>query len=86
MPEISRFLGIIIRMFAKEHNPPHFHASYNNDEAIFSIDPLELIEGHLPPRIHGIVIEWASMYQKELMQNWNNLRKEKQINKIAPLV
>ncbi len=86
MPEISRFLGIIIRMYASEHNPPHFHAVYNDCEAQFSIDPLELIGGKLPPRIHGIIIEWASIHQKELMQNWDKLQDEKPIKKIKPLV
>ncbi len=86
MPEISRFLGIVIRMFPLDHNPPHFHAVYNNFEAQFSIDPLEMIEGKLPPRIHGIVIEWASLHQKEIMENWNKLRHEQPIKKIKPLV
>jgi hypothetical protein len=86
MPEISRFLGIIIRMFVSEHNPPHFHAIYNNYEAQFSIDPLEIIEGKLPPRIHGIVIEWASMHQQALLQNWENLRNSQPAKKIKPLV
>lgn len=86
MPEISRFLGIVIRMFPSEHNPPHFHAIYNDFEAQFSIDPLEMLEGNLPPRIHGIVIEWASFHQKELMANWIKLRNEQPIKKIKPLV
>ena len=86
MLEISRFLGIVIRMFASEHNPPHFHAIYNKFEAQFSIDPLEIIEGKLPPRIHGIVIEWASIHQKEILQNWQNLRDKQPTKKIKPLV
>jgi hypothetical protein len=47
MPEISRFLGIIIRMFYNEHNPPHFHAIYNEHEAEFDINTLEIIAGEL---------------------------------------
>ena len=86
MPEISRFLGIVIRMFASEHNPPHFHAIYNEFEAQFSIDPLDIIKGKLPSRIHGIVVEWASIHQKELLQNWNNLRDRQPTKKIKPLV
>ena len=86
MPEISRFLGIVIRMYPNEHNPPHFHAIYNEFEAQFSIDPLEIIEGKLPPRIHGIVIEWASIHQEALLQNWKNLRNKRPSKKIKPLV
>lgn len=86
MPEVSRFLGIVIRMFAPEHNPPHFHAYYNAFEAVFTIEPLEMIEGKLPPRIHGIVIEWADYHQKELMENWHRLRNDQTVKKIKPLV
>lgn len=88
MPEISRFFGIVIRMYAaeKEHNPPHFHAIYNDYESLFSIDPLEQMKGNLPPRIYGVVMEWALMHQKELMDNWNRLQKEQSIKKIKPLV
>lgn len=86
MPEISRFLGIVIRMFVSEHNPAHFHAVYNEFEAQISIEHLEVIEGYLPPRIHGIVIEWASLHQKELLSNWNNLRHQLPAKKIKPLV
>lgn len=86
MPEISRFLGIVIRMYLADHNPPHFHASYNDFEAQFSIDPLEMLGGKLPHRIHGLVIEWASLHQKELMENWNKLQDELPVKKIKPLV
>lgn len=86
MPEISRFLGIIIRMFMDDHNPPHFHAVYNGKEGAFSIETLIMIQGDLPPRIQGIVVEWAAMHQKELLQNWENLHSQKQIKKIKPLV
>lgn len=86
MPEISRFLGIIIRMYAKDHNPPHFHVTYNECEAVFSIEQLEILEGKLPPRVCGIVLEWALMHQKELMFNWEELRQEKTAKKIQPLV
>lgn len=88
MPELSRFLGIVIRMYfaEKEHNLAHFHAAYNEYEASFSIDPLEQIEGKLPPRIYGMVMEWALIHQKELMENWNRLKNEQATKKIKPLV
>ena len=86
MPELSRFMGIIIRMYLGDHNPPHFHAFYNDSKALFSIEPLEMLEGRLPPRIHGVVIEWASMHKGELLDNWNRLQKEQKPKKIEPLV
>ncbi len=50
MPEISRFLGIIIKMFIKEHNPPHFHAFYGEYAAVFSIETGQMIQGDLPAK------------------------------------
>jgi len=88
IPEISRFLGIVIKMYLaeREHNPPHFHAVYNEYVAQFSIKPLEMMEGKLPPRIRGLVIERASFHQKALTDNWNRLKKEQATKKIKPLV
>lgn len=90
MPEISRFLGIIIRMFfiGAEHNPPHFHAYYGDSSAVFVIDTLEVIVGNLPPRIRGLVVEWAEIHKKELKRNWDLLQKDnfEKIHKIKPLV
>ena len=85
MPEISRFLGIVIKMYFEDHNPPHFHAFYGDDEAVFSIDPIEVIKGKLPPRVIWLVIEWAELRRKELKKNWELLI-EKKFNKIKPLV
>ncbi|MBF8262385.1 MAG: uncharacterized protein HW387_50 [Parachlamydiales bacterium] len=86
MPEISRFLGIVIKMFFDDHNPHHFHAVYGTDTAAIAIHSLELLEGHLPPRIQGLVIEWASLYQKELQANWERRKKGLDLKKIKPLV
>ncbi len=86
MPEISRFLGIVIRMFFDDHNPPHFHAVYNDMEATFSIDTLEMIEGDLPPRIQGLIIEWASLNHEKLKENWILITKKQTFKKIKPLV
>lgn len=86
MPEISRFMGIIIRMYIGDHNPPHFHAFYNEYKALFSIEPLDMMEGDLPPRIHGIVIEWASIHKDEILDNWNKLQNQQKPKKIKPLV
>lgn len=66
MPEISRFLGIIIRMFYNEHNPPHFHAVYNEHQAEIDIKTLEIIDGTLPKRVRNLVIEWAIEHREEL--------------------
>ena len=73
MPELSRFFGIIIRMYweanAPHHNP-HFHAYYQNDVAVFSIDPVESIAGSLPRRQQRLVEAWAELHQQELLNDW----------------
>lgn len=85
MPEISRFFGIIIAMFYDEHNPPHFHARYGEHKAEFSIQTLSLLAGKLPPRVMGLVMEWASIHQTELMVDWELARQQAALKRIAPL-
>jgi hypothetical protein len=86
MPELSRFLGITILMYFDDHNPPHFHVRYNDDRAIISISELRLLEGHLPARILGLVIEWAELHKEKLMQNWDMVKTTGKFFKIDPLV
>ncbi len=86
MPEISRFLGIIISMYFKEHAPPHFHAKYAGRRAAFSISDLKIIEGSLPKRVVSIVLEWAFEHRNELLEDWNRAQKHENLNKIKPLV
>ncbi len=71
MPEISRFYGIVIKLFFGDHPPPHFHAVYGEYNAMFDIDTLEMIEGDLPPRARKMVGEWAASYRDELIRMWN---------------
>jgi hypothetical protein len=66
MPEISRFYGIIISMYYREHLPPHFHAQYGEYMAGIRIDDFAVFEGKLPPRAMGMVAEWASLHREEL--------------------
>ena len=85
MPEVSRFLGIIIKMFIREHNPPHFHAFYGGDVGVFSIETGQMIQGDFPPRKAALVTAWTIIHQKELMNNWNSLLKGSEAEKIEPL-
>ncbi|HCJ79781.1 transcriptional regulator [Peptococcaceae bacterium SCADC1_2_3] len=86
MPEISRFLGIIIAMYYKEHEPPHFHAKYGNQTGVFSIAELKLIEGSLPKRVISLVIEWAFEHRDELMEDWELATTKRPLRKIPSLV
>jgi len=83
MPEISRFYGIIIKMFfmGNEHNPPHFHAIYGEYVGEFDIRTLELIEGDLPQKAQNLVKEWAQINQKQLLGIWET----QNFTKIKPL-
>jgi hypothetical protein len=86
MPELSRFLGAVVYMHFKDHNPPHFHVQYGDYKAAIAINGLGLLEGDLPSRILGYVIEWASMHKQELMNDWNLLQSGSTYSKIPPLV
>jgi len=85
VPEISRFLGIVIAIYWKEHGVPHFHAKYAGYRASFSIDDLRLLEGSLPPRVTALVLEWAFLHRVELMENWNLAMAGKALRNIEPL-
>ncbi len=82
MPEICRFLGIVILMYFEEHNPPHIHIRYNEFKATMSIANLNIIEGYVPAKVRGLVEEWAELHQKELMSMWET----KLFKKLEPLV
>jgi len=85
LPEISRFLGIVIAMFYNDHNPPHFHAKYGDFKAVIAIDNGEVIEGRLPPRVLGLVQEWREYHKAELNEDWNLARMRKALKRIEPL-
>jgi hypothetical protein len=88
VPELSRFFGIVIRMFAEAlapHNAPHFHAYYQGEVGIFSLDPVELIGGELPRRQRRLVEAWAELHQAELAADWQRLQQGQKPEPIDPL-
>ena len=85
MPELSRFYGIVIKMYFDDHAPSHFHAEYGEDEAVISIETLAVIAGRLRPRALGLVAEWAALHQEELRKAWLDAKNLKPTGKIAPL-
>lgn len=85
MPAISMFYGIIIKMYNNgEHNPPHFHASYQDYYATFNFDG-ELTEGEMPKRQTKFIAAWAEIHKDELMANWELAINEEPLYKIEPL-
>jgi len=85
MPEISRFFGIVIKMYFDEHPPPHFHAIYGEHEAVIDIHSLVVIHGYVPPRVLGMVIEWASQHRDELHDLWEQAANRHSLYKLPPL-
>jgi hypothetical protein len=86
VPEISRFFGIVIQMYFREHGVPHFHAVYGGEKASFAIATLEMLEGELPRRARRDVLEWAFEHRAELAANWERARTDDvSLLPIAPL-
>ena len=88
MPELSRFYGIVIQMFAEagaQHHRPHFHASYGESTAVFAIDTLEVLVGDFPAPQRRLVVLWAKMHRDELESNWALLISGQAPVKIEPL-
>jgi Domain of unknown function (DUF4160) len=85
VPTISRFYGITIQMFFKEHGVPHFHARYGGQAAVFTVESFERLRGELPGRAERLVREWAALHRDELMRNWERARAGKSLAPIEPL-
>jgi hypothetical protein len=88
MPELSRFFGIIIRMYMEvggRHHLPHFHAYYQDEVAVFTLEPVDLIAGSLPRRQRRLVEAWAELHQAELVADWERLQAGGAPGPIGPL-
>jgi len=85
MPELSRFYGIVIKMYFADHTPPHFHAEYAEFEARIAIDTLAVLSGNLPARAMGLVVEWATLHRQELQIQWQRAIALQQLSRIDPL-
>lgn len=85
MPELSRFYGIVIKMYYNDHNPPHFHAEYGSDSMVVDVNTLAIIGGRIPPRATGLVMEWAAQNQVDLQRAWDQARNMEPLDRIAPL-
>ena len=83
MPVLSKFYGIIIRMYflQKEHNPPHIHAIYGDDVAAITISDGQVLEGYLPGKALEMVREWIELHKEELLAIWNT----QEFKKLSPL-
>jgi hypothetical protein len=84
VPEISRFLGIVIGMFYSEHGVAHFHAVYGEHEISVEIET-DAVHGEFPARALKLVLEWRSVHKQELLDNWQLARRGQPLKRVAPL-
>jgi uncharacterized protein DUF4160 len=84
VPEISRFFGIIIAMYHREHEPAHFHVRYGSLKGTVRIVD-GYIEGKFPPRVKAMLLEWWDLHREELAANWQLAREKKELKPIPPL-
>lgn len=85
MPEISRFYGIVVRMYFDDHAPPHVHVIHGGTDVTIGIAPIAVIRGRLKPRALGLVTEWMALHAAELRANWARARSGRPLQRIAPL-
>jgi len=84
VPEVSRFLGIVVSVLYREHNPPHFHATYGGyDITVGILDGV--VSGTFPRRALRHVLEWYEMHQSELLEDWNLAQQRQPLKRIEPL-
>lgn len=85
MPEISRFRGIKVYIYYKDHMPPHFHAVYGGDEVLVTINDIEVLEGNIPSTQLKMLLGWAAFHQQELKENWELAARHQEVFAIEPL-
>ena len=86
MPEISRFLGIIVSMYPEDYEPPHFHVRYEHHRAQISIPDFAVISGSLPGRVTSLVTEWAAEHTEDLVEEWRRATEGVPLFRIKPLI
>jgi hypothetical protein len=85
MPEVSRFYGIIIRFYFRDHPPTHFHAIYAEHEALVEIETGKIYQGRLPKTAYDLVNQWRLIHLQELREDWNRARMNQPVLSIEPL-
>lgn len=69
----------------REHQPPHFHASYGGNEVLISIRDIEVLEGGIPSKQLKMLLGWAAFHQEELMENWTLAEARQDLFPIEPM-
>lgn len=85
MPTISRFYGIVIQIYWRDHPPPHFHAVYQDDFGVFAIADCSLIAGNIAPQQRKRVRQWWELHSDDIAFAWQQARQNEEPNRIEPL-
>ena len=85
MPELARFYGIVVQVYYGDHEPAHFHVQYAGHTAKIAIETLAVLEGELPARAKGLVVEWATLHQEELREAFRKAARLQKPDRIEPL-
>jgi hypothetical protein len=85
MPRISEFDGMIIRMYWRDHMPPHFHVDYNGNDVVVGIDPARIMQGTLPGRLQRRLLQWTQSRRQQLLDNWQKAQQRLELEWIDPL-
>jgi hypothetical protein len=85
MPTVSVFFGIVIRMYYRDHAPPHFHAIYGGQDVAIAIEDFRILRGSLTRRALNLVLDWAELHRAELIENWRLVEARRPLRDIAPL-
>ena len=86
MPTICTFFGILIRMYFRDHAPPHFHAEYGGEEVEIDLQTLQVLNGKISRRALKLVLQWARIHQQELLENWEKARRQETLHQVEPLL
>jgi len=84
MPIISRFFGIVVYIFWRDHAPPHFHAKYQDSEVTIDIETGE-VTGQMSRRALRMLEEWRQMHKDELLADWRLAEAKQSLKRIEPL-
>jgi Domain of unknown function (DUF4160) len=83
LPTIAYFLGIVVSMYYRDHNPPHIHVSYQGYEALIAKEDARVLRGKLPPAAMLVVRRWITLRRDALLDDWARARRHEPLERIA---
>lgn len=83
MPTIASFLGVSIKLYPNDHQPPHFHAFHGDDQAVIGIASIQVLAGRLTAARLKDVLAWAQRHQQDLLDRWQRCQSRQPVPRIA---